>query len=68
MWIGLRFPWQTDRKRFDSQGRQIQAETGQGDVSIDAVTGQGDVSIYAENGQGDVSIYVENGQGKCFDS
>ena len=68
MWIGLRFPWQTDRKRFDSQGRQIQAETGQGDVSIDAVTGQGDVSIYAETGQGDVSIYLENGQGKCFDS
>lgn len=68
MWIGLRFPWQTDRKRFDSQGRQIQAETGQGDVSIDAVTGQGDVSIYAETGQGDVSIYVENGQRKCFDS
>lgn len=68
MWIGLRFPWQTDRKRFDSQGRQIQAETGQGDVSIDAVTGQGDVSIYAETGQGGVSIYVENGQGKCFDS
>ncbi|MBF0996016.1 MAG: hypothetical protein HXK82_11705 [Lachnospiraceae bacterium] len=57
LWIGLRFPWQTDRKRFDSQGRQIQAETGQGDVSI-----------YAETGQGDVSIYVENGQGKCFDS
>ena len=68
MWIGLRFPWQTDRKRFDSQGRQIQAETGQGGVSIDVENGQGDVSIYVENGQGDVSIYVENGQGKCFDS
>jgi len=46
LWIGLRFP-----------GRQIQAETGQGDVSI-----------YAETGQGDVSIDVENGQGKRFDS
>jgi len=57
LWIGLRFPWQTDRKHFDSKVRQIHAETGQGDVSIDA-----------ETGQGDVSIYVETWQGKRFDS